>query len=180
MSCGSPPATWFKTPGGIRQRSDQDFALVISGALPAAGAGVVGFDRAAYTVPGTVGIRLVDEDLAGQSSVEVVVVSTTEAAGEPVRLEAAETPGVFTNSLVLSTAPAQNDGQLQVAHGDLIEARYADESPPATRTAASRIDLVAPVISQMTVTNRFGAAVIRWTTDEPATSRLAFGTNQVV
>ena len=158
---------------------DQDFALVISGALPAVGAGVIAFDRAAYTAPDTVRIRLVDEDLVDHPSVEVVVTSTTEMAGEPVRLEAAETPGAFTNSVVLSTDPAQSDGQLQVAHGDLLEVRYTDEAPPATRTGSSRIDLVAPVISQVTVTNRFGAAVIRWNTDEPTTSRLAFGTNQL-
>jgi hypothetical protein len=161
------------------QDVDQDFALVISGALPAAGVGVIAFDRAAYTMPGTVGIRLVDEDLAGLDSVDVVVSSTTEAEGEPLQLEAAGATGAFTNSLALSTDPAQADGLLQVAHGDGIEVRYVDESPSATRSGTARIDLVAPVVSGLDVTNRFGAVVVTWSTDEPATSLLLFGTNQL-
>jgi hypothetical protein len=157
---------------------DQDFALVISGALPPAGAGVIAFDRAAYTVPSTAGVRLVDVDLAGQGFVDVVVNSTTEPAGEPLRLEAADATGAFTNALALSTGSMEADGLLQVAHGDSIAVSYLDASPAATRTATARVDLVAPVVSGLEVTNRFGAVVITWDTDEPATTFLHYGTNQ--
>lgn len=157
---------------------DQDFALVVSGSLARAGTGVVAVDRAAYTVPGVVGIRLVDADLVGESFAEVVVSSTTEPEGETLQLPATDTSGSFTNAMVLSTEAAVADGRLQVQHGDLIEVRYADDAPSGMRVSTANVDLVAPVISQVEVTSSFGAAVISWTTDEPAVGAVRYGSDQ--
>ncbi len=157
---------------------DQDFALVWSGSLAEVGTGVIGLDRAAYSVPGSVGIRLVDADLTGNGSVEIRVTSTTEIEGEPLILVAADIPGAFTNSITLSTDSAVADGRLQVAHGDRIEVLYVDQAPAAVRTIAAEVDLIAPAISSIEVTSNFGAAVISWHTDEPATTLLAYGTQQ--
>ncbi len=43
---------------------DQDFALVISGALVKPGTGIVAFDRRAYSVPSNIRLTLIDQDLA--------------------------------------------------------------------------------------------------------------------
>jgi len=158
---------------------DQDFALVVAGSLVEVGTGVVALDRAAYSVPGVVGIRLVDADLAGRSLVDVEVVSNTEPDGERLTLAAADAAGAFTNTMELSTESAATDGLLQVVHGDWLEVRYTDEAPPAIRTSTALVDMLPPTISQLAVTNSFGAAVISWTTDEPAASTLAYGTNRL-
>ena len=61
-----------------------------------------------------------------------------------------------------------------------IEARYNDVSAGVFRIATARADLLPPVISGVTVTNQFGRPIIRWTTDEPATTRVDFGTNSTL
>src|SRR6185295_11910775 len=60
---------------------DQDFALVVSGNLPAPGTSFVFFDRRAYTVPDRVKVRVIDPDLAGQPSINSTVRSTTQPGG---------------------------------------------------------------------------------------------------
>src|SRR5439155_24327061 len=62
-------------------------------------------------------------------------------------------------------------------NGDSIKATYQDARPSATRTAMARADLVPPVLTNVAETNRFGKAIIRWTSDETATSIVRYGTN---
>jgi subtilisin family serine protease len=154
---------------------DQDFALVVSAEVLPPGIGAIFLDRPAYTVPGRIKITVVDTDLAGTPSITVNIRSTIEAAGENVVLQASGTGGVFTNSI--STTTSAVNGQLQIAHGNTITATYQDFSAGATRTANALADLLGPVISNISVTNRFGRPVIRWTTDELADARVLFGTN---
>jgi hypothetical protein len=156
---------------------DQDFALVVSGDLPLPGVGVLFFDRSAYRAPDVIKVKLIDPDLAGQPSVNVSLTSSTETNGELLTLEATGALGIFTNSIVTVTGGAAADGRLQVANGNAIETTYQDASPSATRTATARADLVAPVLTNVTETNQFGKAIIRWTSDEPATSIVRYGTN---
>ena len=156
---------------------DQDFALVVSGDLPLPGAGVLFFDRGAYRAPDVIKIKLIDPDLASQASVNVLVTSSTEPVGESLTLVASGPLGVFTNNIATVTGPATPDGRLQVAHGDTIQASYQDASPAAPRTATARADLVPPLVTNVSETNQFGKAVIVWTTDEPATSVVRYGTN---
>ena len=156
---------------------DQDFALVISGDLPLPGVGVLFFDRAAYRAPDLIRVKLIDPDLAGQPSVNLRVTSSSEPGGEPLILAASGPLGVFTNTLTTVTGTPAEDGLLQVSHGDTIEATYSDASPTAPRTATAVVDLVPPAITGVGETNQFGKAVISWTTDEPATSIVRYGTN---
>jgi len=156
---------------------DQDFALVASGDLPLPGVGVLFFDRSAYRVPDQLKLKLIDFDLAGQPSVNVRLISSTETAGETIVLQASGPLGAFTNSVLTATGPAASDGRLQIANGDTIEATYQDTSPAAARTASAVADLLPPVISNVSVTNRFGRAVVSWTTDEDTTSIVRYGTN---
>jgi hypothetical protein len=156
---------------------DQDFALVVSGDLPLPGVGVLFFDRSAFRAPDVIKVKLIDPDLAGQTSINVLVTSSTEPGGEVLSLEASGRLGVFTNSIASTTGAAAVDGRLQVANGGLIEATYQDALPSATRTATARADLVPPVLTNVAETNQFGKAFIRWTSDEPATSMVRYGTN---
>jgi hypothetical protein len=156
---------------------DQDFALVVSGNLPLPGVGLVFFDRGAYRAPDVIRLKVIDPNLAGQASVNVLVTSTTETNGESLVLAASGPLGVFTNNLAVVIGAATPDGQLQVTQGDSIEVTYTDMMPSAVRTATARVDLAPPLVTNVSETNQFGKAVIRWTTDEPATSIVRYGTN---
>ncbi|MFN7140231.1 MAG: S8 family serine peptidase, partial [Limisphaerales bacterium] len=158
---------------------DQDFALVISADIPLPGAGILFFDKKNYNAPSTARLKLIDFDLAGQPSVNVVVRSSTESAGETYTLFAENSSGAFTNGIPLVTGSPVQDGKLQITHGDLLQAFYQDASPAGTRVASARADLVAPVISNVSVTNRYGRTLVSWNTDEPADSIVYFGTNSL-
>lgn len=156
---------------------DQDFALVISASEGAAGAGIVTFNRPVYRAPDEIKLALVDYDLAGQGSVNVLLRSATEFNGETVVLSASGSSGTFTGAVMTATGPAVADGKLQVSHGDNIEAVYADALPSMNRVFTAAADLLPPVISDVSATNRFGAITIFWNTDEPANSIAVYGTN---
>lgn len=156
---------------------DQDFALVVSGALPLPGVGTVIFDRGAYGLNATMRLKLIDFDLAGTHTSGLQVTSTTEKKGEPVVLTEIGSSGVFTGALALAKGTATQDGKLQVSHGDTIEAVYLDASPAATRTTTARADFQPPVLTDVSVTNRFGRMVVSWASDEQASSIVRFGTN---
>src|SRR5207248_9301027 len=102
--------------------------------------------------------------------------STTEAAGESILLRASSS-GIFTGSVATVTGPTTTDRRLQIANGDQIVISFEDPINHQTRTATAVADFIPPVISGVFVTNRFGRTVISWTTDEPATSIVRFGTN---
>ena len=159
---------------------DQDFALVTSGDLPLPGVGILILDRAAYRAPDRIQLKLIDFDLSQSASVSVLVTSTTETNGETIVLQPVGRAGVFTGSVATVTGPAIPDGKLQIANGDVIEARYQDAAPASVRVVAARADLLPPVIAGVAVTNQFGKAMITWNTDEPANSLVRFGTNSIL
>jgi hypothetical protein len=155
--------------------TDQDFALVVSGSLPDAGHAVVSFDRRAYAAPATIGLKLIDFDLAGQAEAFVTLSSTTETAPLLVRLVPSGSVGVFTGSVATARGPAVSDAQLQIAHNDTIAARYQDTNPAELVEATRRGDLLPPVISNVGATNRFGNELVSWTTDEAASGIVFYG-----
>src|SRR5438045_6316470 len=85
--------------------------------------------------------------------------STTEANGELIILHASSS-GIFTGSVATATGPQTADARLQIANGDGIDVSFNDPITQQTRTATAVADLVAPVISGVLVTNRFGRTVI--------------------
>ncbi len=153
----------------------QDFAMVISGDLPLPGQGVVSLDRMAYSSPSVAQVKLIDFDLAGQAKASVTLSSSAQANTVLLALSALGNRGVFTGSVSLVTGPAAI-GQIKVAHGGLVKVSYADASPQRIFETTAQIDLVAPIISGINATNRFGREVITWLTDEPASIKLFFGT----
>lgn len=154
---------------------DQDFALVISADIPAPGTGLVLLDRRAYTAPSTLKVQVIDSDLAGQSTVNVQVRSTTDFSGKTLQLRAANASGTFTGSVATVRAGVLTGG-LQIAHNDTIEAIYQDAGV-GPKTATARADLVAPVLSNVTATNAFGRMLVHWQSDEPSDSIVRYGTN---
>lgn len=149
--------------------TDQDFALVISGGLPDPTRPVILFDRRAYTAPATIGLRLVNFDLAGQPAATVTIASTTETTPITVTLQAAGTVGVFTGSIATAQGPAINDAILQINHGDTITATYQ------TATATVPADLAPPVISNVSAANRFGRELISFDVNERASGTVRYG-----
>jgi hypothetical protein len=156
---------------------DQDFALVTSGAFGTPGVGIVTFNRLAYTAPDSIQLELVDYDLAGQPGVNVLLRSGAEPVGENLLLLAHGTTGLFTNKIATAAGPASPDGTLQLAHGNAIEAVYADAGPASNRVFSTQADLLPPAIGNVQATNQFGQVVVSWTTDEDAKSMVYYGTN---
>lgn len=153
---------------------DQDFALVVSGSFAPPGTGIVTFDRRVYTAPSTINLRLVDYDLTGQSTASLLLRSTTESSGETVTLHAFGNTGSFTGAIATAMGPVLVDGKLQVQHSNTITAVYQDAA--VQRLFTAQVDLLPPLISAVTTTNRFGKAQVKWNTDEPANSRMLYGT----
>lgn len=153
---------------------DQDFALVISGALPTATSSIVLLDHPTYTAPGWLGLHVLDAGRAGSNSVHVLLQSTTESTPENIVLPAADAAGNFTGRVATATGPATVDGKLQIANGDVILATYMD-AWGSNKTATATADLQPPVLTGVTVTNAFGRMNISWNSDEPATTVLRYG-----
>lgn len=160
---------------------DQDFALVVSGSIPSLEAGIVLLDRARYTAPSLIRVKLFDLDLAGLPTATVAVKSASEPNGLTLTLRAFNTTGVLTG-VVATAAGVVNtaDSKLQIAHGDWIRVEYRDEEGTVISTANATADLVPPVISGVTVTNEFGQMIVVWATDEPATGIIRYGTNSTL
>src|SRR6266568_4621683 len=156
---------------------DQDFALVISGLIPAPGVGTVFLDRGAYRAPSRIKITLIDSTLAGQPSASVLARSTTESAGEAVVLTPSDASGSFTGTITTATGPAIPNGMLEIANNDAIEVLYFDAPLGSNRIAVARGDLVAPVLTSIVVTNDFGQPLVTWQTDERANSTVRYNTN---
>lgn len=154
---------------------DQDFALVASGTFGTPGNGIVTFNRSVYRAPDLIKLTLVDYDLAGQPTVPLQLRSGTEPLGEIYTLKANGNNGSFTGSVATAIGPASNDGKIQVAHGDLIEAVYNDAAPVAARSFSAHVDLLPPVISGLRSTNQFGQLSVLWNTDEDARGEIHYG-----
>lgn len=131
-------------------------------------------------------VKVVDLDLNLSSTaadiVAVRVSSTTETAPETVILtETGPNTSQFTGSVPTGTGPAiAGDGIVQVAHGDLITATYRDADDgtgvPAVSFETADVDCSGPQISQVRVTDiQDDRVTIRWTTSEPASSRVDWG-----
>ena len=167
--------------GGPTPAPGQDFALVVSGQLPAPGEGVVSWDRPAYRSPATALLRVVDQQLAGNTSVAVRVSSPGEPDGLTVTLQPAGNGGTFTGTIDITDAPADPaDGLLSGVDGDVLTAVYVDADPPGERRATAMVDAQPPAISDVVAAGQFGRVGITWLTGEPADSRVVFGPSNAV
>ncbi|TVQ58859.1 MAG: hypothetical protein EA379_12555, partial [Phycisphaerales bacterium] len=147
--------------------------------------GLAKFNRQVFSCDAVVNVQVVDCDLNTDDdkieTVDVHVMSDSDPAGFMITLtETGELTADFRADLPLSTTPTP--GALLVAHGDTITVTYidADDGMGGTnipRVGMAAIDCVAPVISDVLVADiNPRDARITFTTNEPATARVVYGT----
>lgn len=148
----------------------------------------VAFSSPSFPCQGTgeivVGDRDLNTDPSTRETVTVSLHSGTEPVGEAVTLleETADSP-FFRGSFQTSTAPpVHGDGKVSVQEGDTLTAEYQDSldcngATGVLYTATAAVDCRAPAITAVSVSAiTESTALVTWTTDEPATSRVLFGT----
>jgi hypothetical protein len=114
----------------------------------------------------------VDPNVA--DTVTITVRSTTETTPLSITLtETGPTTGIFKGSVQLAAGAATADSLLQVAHSDVITATFAGLNLNDTAT----VDAVAPTLSGLSANPSGTSAVITFTTDEPASSQVRYGTS---
>ena len=152
----------------------QPFALVATGNIDGS-YGRVLLDRPAYSESDTVRLAVEDSDA---TSAVVHVASGIEPGGENVTLGGGIPGQVWRGSIRTAFGTPTPDGVLQVRDGDTITATYQDVSPSHLATAKAIILAGGPTIHDVNVTG-IGAtsAVVRWTTNKPATTEVRYGTN---
>lgn len=147
------------------------FALVVSGGVGGT-AGVVFLDAASYGPAENVGVRVEDGDGGGSAS--VTLSSASEPGGQTASIAGAN--GVYEGSVPLTLAAASPvDGALSVSEGDVITVTYSDTSPVHTATATASVDVDNPTITAVAVNPADFTAIVTWTTNTFATSRVEFG-----
>jgi hypothetical protein len=142
--------------------------------------GRVSLDAAAYSCSGTVTVRVADANVPGssQSTTDTVAV-TLGVPGDSIGMtltEVAADRSIYTGTAILGT-------DLSVGHGDLLTATYVDANDGAgginiTKTATSDIDCAGPAISDVTLMATEGSVTVRFTTDEPGTTVVRYGTTR--
>jgi hypothetical protein len=160
--------------GGNVPMGPQPFALVATGSLDA-GYGRVQLDRPAYSEADTIRIRVDD---ASATAIVVHVASGIEPAGEDVPLAGGGSSEVWRGSIRTAFGTPARDGVLQVREGDTITATYQDLAPPHTSTATAKVLASGPTLHDVVATDISAmGATITWSTNEPATTEVRYGTS---
>ncbi len=149
--------------------------------------GKVNLGQASYGCDDTIAVSVADANLNLDSgvaeTVAVLVTSTSEPQGEWITLVEAGIESLgFDGSITASPTSLAGDGVLTLAPGDLISATYYDlddgAGMPRTAITSSSADCSGPGIQDLRVTALTATrAEIEWTTTEPATSRVEYGTD---
>jgi len=154
----------------------QNFALVVSGTL-ADGYGNVFLDRTVYDDSDTITVSAEDTNNTA-ASIDVIL---TTSSGDS---ETVSVPATATNSSVYKYGTINTgigmihtgDGILEVFHGDVITATYADSSPAHDSHAYANVDFRGPVITNVHADGILPtAAIIHWDTSENANSTVYYG-----
>ena len=151
----------------------QPFALCITGGVGGPN-GAIALDRFAYGLSDTVGVEVVDANAQGPLTVQVS--SNTEPWDQALTLTGGN--GIFRGSIPIAPAAVRlSDGVVAVSSGDLVTVTYADASTGTPVVASARVNVRAPTITNVHATVlSSNQAVVSWTTDVGANSRVRFGT----
>jgi hypothetical protein len=152
----------------------QPFALCITGGVGGP-AGAIALDRFHYSLSDTVEIEVIDTNASGPLKAQVM--SDTEPWAQDVILTGGS--GVFRGSVPIGPALAQEgDGVIAVSSGDLLTVSYAGASPAVQIMTTARVNVKAPTITNVHASALSATqAVVSWTTDVVATSRVRFATS---
>ena len=155
----------------------QPFAVAVTGGV-GQDAGSIALDRFDYALSDTVGVEVLDANAS--SPLTVTATSPTDPWGENLTLTGAN--GVFHGALAIAPSiPNPGDHVLSVASGNVITLTYSDASPAAVVSAQATINSRAPVISNVVATPLGStSALVTWATDQPASTRLRFGTTSAL
>src|SRR2546426_531190 len=151
----------------------QPFALVATGNLDTSYSRLT-LDPVVYSEAGRIRISVDDSDA---TSVIAHVSSNIEPAGENVTLTRGGPDETWHGSIATAFGTPTLDGVLQVREGDGGTATYQHPSPPHTAMAKAKILASGPTIHDVSVT-AIGSttATVQWTTVEPATTEVRYGT----
>ena len=151
----------------------QPFALVATGGLDR-NYGRLSLDKPTYGEADTIHIRVEDADA---TAVSVRVNSTLEPAGETVTLAQPAPGSPWTGTIATAFAQPAPDGILEVRDGDTITVTYVDASPAHTAVARAKVRSTVPTVSDVAADQvQATSAEIRWSTDLPSDSGVAYGT----
>jgi len=146
--------------------------------LAAREAGRVSLDGGAYACGNTVTVRVADSNIPGSSPATIdTTTADLSVGGAPYTVtltEIAADRNVFVGTVVLGT-------DLVVSHGDTLLATYIDVNDGAggvsvPRTADAAIDCQGPAISNIQATATESSVTFSFTTDEPGTTVVVYGT----
>jgi hypothetical protein len=145
-------------------------------------AGTVKFDKPAYSCASAIQVSVTDANV-GAPTVAVEVWSATETLPETLTLsETSPGSAKYVGTFVTTSAPPANgDGSLSVADGDLLTARYVDGDDGEggsglERLAHASADCRAPFVTGIGEAGLTDTqATIVWSTDEGATSVVRWG-----
>jgi Peptidase family C25/Propeptide_C25/Reelin subrepeat B/Immune inhibitor A-like, MAM domain len=138
--------------------------------------GVVVLDRTIYRCDSGVVIDVFDDDLDGEPPFDVTLSASPSGHSIPVQVSDLGTPGVvqFRGTAVLGT-------DLLVSHGEVLFVSYNDANTgfgsSGVKTDTAALDCAGPVIGNVQVTATESAVTIGFTTDEPGTTVVAYGTS---
>ncbi|MHC4754236.1 MAG: S8 family serine peptidase, partial [Planctomycetota bacterium] len=142
--------------------------------------GIVALESDIYSCSSTLKIKLLDADLAGNTTRQVII-STNGGDFETVLLtEQGSVPGIFEGTISTDSGiPGTEDGVVQISHGQNILVTYYDSDDgtgnPATVTDTAIVDCEAPVIFNVQTGVPGRQPKVTFETDEPATSRVLCG-----
>ncbi|MBN2384872.1 hypothetical protein JXQ70_18520 [bacterium] len=141
-------------------------------------AGTVTLDNPQYNCAGTVNVTVLDST-APASPFDVEAWSTTDSTH--IYIEVTGIPSTYTGSFTLTTGtPGSN--QVQVSDGDTLYVQYTDPDycggGSQSVLATSTIDCQPPIISNVQISDiTDSTALITWTTNEVANSRVTYDTS---
>ncbi len=158
-------------------------AVSVAGGPAPCGLAAVAVGRAEAGCREVIPVTVTDGNADTDTAVEgTVFVLARGPSGDSLQVELSESgpaTGVFAGSLFLSPTPAP--GALHVAEGEEVVVEYFDEETGLNGSAivSTRFtisDCRGPRITEVAVTDQAeDRAVIRWVTDEPATSIVNYG-----
>ncbi|MHC4620728.1 MAG: S8 family serine peptidase, partial [Planctomycetota bacterium] len=138
--------------------------------------GVVRIEREVYSCSAVVTFHLADRDLVAHGSQAVTVTADGGDLETVVLTEIAADTGFFEGDIQLSgDAVLNEDGILQVSHGEVITVTNDGTGSPATAEDTALVDCEPPGIFNINFSVFSTAAKVTFETDEPAAAFILYG-----